>query len=136
MKTFSKILTANDTGQTLSHQAGLHIPKSNQELIEFLPKLDPSQKNPDSWILCIDENYVTWKFRFVHYNNKLTQANGTRDEYRLTHTTNCIKSSNAMSGDELVLAKSSSAKKYKINIKKRKIKIPEKIKLKGWRRVY
>ena len=51
---FEKELTANDVGEAGGHQAGMHIPKSQKELIKFLPKLGTSLKNPDMWLSCSD----------------------------------------------------------------------------------
>ena len=49
-RTVSKTLSANDVGATGGHQGGILIPKSEAELLLFLPALDPKVKNPDAWI--------------------------------------------------------------------------------------
>jgi hypothetical protein len=84
-RTFSKTLSANDVGATGGHQGGILIPKSEAELLSFLPVLDPKVKNPDAWIECEDETGTTRKFRFIYYNNKLHDEGGTRNEYRITY---------------------------------------------------
>jgi hypothetical protein len=44
IQTYEKQLTANDTGETGAHQAGIHIPKSQKDLLSFLPPLDASKE--------------------------------------------------------------------------------------------
>ena len=137
---FQKILTANDTGKTESHQAGLHIPKSDEEFLEFLPYLDPKIKNPDSWLECIDETSRRWKFRFVYYNNKLHDTKGTRNEYRITNTTLYFRAIGAAEGDTFVISKNEDDLAYRIRIdiqdKLNKANSKRPIKLKGWTKVY
>ena len=41
----AKILSANDTGETGGHQAGILVPRE-PDVISFFPKLDASQYNP------------------------------------------------------------------------------------------
>jgi hypothetical protein len=137
---YQKLLTANDTGETGSHQAGLHIPKTNEELLEFLPTLDPRDKNPDSWLECVDEASRIWKFRFVYYNNKLHSIKGTRNEFRITHTTAYFRSVGATEGDTFTISKNEEESLYEIRISSQD-KISEggllsPIKLKGWTKVY
>ena len=140
---FAKELTMNDTGESSTHQAGIHIQKKEGELIEFLPYLDPSIKNPDRWIVFVDETGCEWTFRYIYYNNKLHDERGTRDEYRLTHTTKYFRAVGAKSGDTLQISQDDN-KKYRIEV------IPgervedgnsrggmsTRIRLKGWRRVH
>ena len=54
IQSFEKTLTANDTGETGAHQAGIHIPKSQTELLALLPYLNPMRKNPDAWLEMTD----------------------------------------------------------------------------------
>jgi len=81
---FQKALSANDVGATGAHQAGILIPKTNRELLAFLPSLDATTKNPSAWIDCIDEGGTVRRFRYVYYNNALHDLGGTRNEYRIT----------------------------------------------------
>lgn len=95
---YRKILTANDTGKTGAHQGGIHIPKYRRDLIDLLPELDPSTKNPDVWLACTDDAGQQWRFRYIHYNNRLHDDNGTRDEFRITHMTEYFRSVGAKRG--------------------------------------
>jgi len=142
--TFRKVLSANDVGATGSHQAGIHIPKSETELLAFLPQLNPKIKNPDVWIDCIDENGTTRRFRFVYYNNRLHEA-GTRNEYRITHMTEYFRETKARAGDSLELSCDQGQLHYSIRVINEPITIPllneeesvYRIKLKSsWRRVH
>jgi len=101
---FGKVLTHNDTGETGSHQAGFHVPKSEKEMISFLPRLDSSRKNPDAWIECVDDHGRKWSLRYIHYNNRQHDPGGTRDEYRITHVSEFLKVHNARAGDMVVIS--------------------------------
>ena len=141
IKRFEKILTANDTGESATHQAGIHIPKSEKELIEFLPFLDPGVKNPDVWIEFLDEKGAEWAFRYIYYNNRLHDDGGTRNEYRLTHTTKFFRSIGAASGDVLCLSQCAETNRYLIDVRKEvgRYAVAEPtspIRLRGWRRVH
>jgi len=137
---YQKLLTANDTGETGSHQAGLHIPKTNGEFLEFLPALDPREKNPDSWLECVDEASRIWKFRFVHYNNKLHSIKGTRNEFRITHMTAYFRSVGATEGDTFIISKNEGESLYTIKVnsenKSGSSTSITPVKLKGWTKVY
>lgn len=111
---FSKILSANDVGATGGHQAGILVPKTNNELLAFLPALDPAVKNPDAWIYCIDEGGTSRRFRFVYYNNALHDANGTRNEYRITYMTAYFRECGASTGDSLEISRDEEASHYRI----------------------
>ena len=137
MKSFGKILSANDTGETGGHQAGILVPKGQVELVEALPYLDPNVKNPDCWINCIDEENEKWKFRYVYYNNKLHDEKGTRNEYRLTHMTKYFRSVAAKAGDMIVISVGDSNSLYQIRLEDQKTeKTAEPIRLKGWSRIH
>jgi hypothetical protein len=114
-KTFSKTLSANDVG-IRCHQAGALIPKSETELLAFLPPLDPSVKNPDAWIDCADENGFMRRFRFVYYNNKLHDPGGTRNEYRITHMTSYFREMAAREGDIFEISKNRDSSYYTIKV--------------------
>lgn len=115
-KTFSKVLSANDVGATGGHQGGILVPKSETELLEFLPYLDPSIKNPDAWIECVDENREVRRFRFVYYNNRLHDVGGTRNEYRITYMTQYLKSVHAREGDTLEISKGPQDHRYVMRV--------------------
>ena len=141
MQTFEKTLTANDTGETGGHQAGIHIPKSQTELIAFLPPLDPSIKNPDIWLEMTDEASNVWRFRFIFYNNKHHDVGGTRDEFRITHMTKYFRVAGAREGDVLVLSGIPGSTSHSISIRRSNHSgpaddAPARIRLQGWRRVY
>jgi len=140
---FRKSLSANDVGSTKAHQAGIHIPKTAKALLDFLPPLDPQQRNPDAWIQCMDERGEIHRFRYVYYNNKLHAERGTRNEYRITHMTGYLKRIEAKENDIIEISKSSSEGFYKLCILKAEgSRAPSNdskrrpIKLMGWSRVY
>lgn len=141
-QTYEKPLTANDTGETGGHQAGIHIPKSQIDLLALLPFLNPAQKNPDAWLEIIDETGVTWRCRYIYYNNRLHDKGGTRDEYRITHMTAFFRAVGASAGDILVLSGLPRSGCYDISVRKggrgwaEAAGGPTQIRLKGWRRVH
>jgi len=49
-----KILSANDSGETGGHQAGILVPKTGG-VLEFFPSLKPRLKNPRAVIDVIDD---------------------------------------------------------------------------------
>ena len=135
--TFSKVLTANDVGETKSHQAGMHIPKSIPELLSFLPALDVTIYNPSVWMICRDEEGERWKFRYVYYNNKFHSSNGRRDEYRLSHMTKFLKGHGATSGDAFVITKGVNKGEYSIRVVPHIISnVIGSVVLVGWHREY
>ena len=85
-----KALTPNDLGLTGSHQVGIHVPKL---LAPLMPALDLRLENPDCW-LEVESSVGQWQWRYIYYNKKLF-GTGTRDEYRLLHTTAFIHKSRA-----------------------------------------
>ena len=141
-QTYEKPLTANDTGETGGHQAGIHIPKSQTGLLELLPFLDPAQKNPDAWLETTDDTGTAWNFRYIHYNNQLHDEGGTRNEFRITHMTQFFRAVGATKGDILVIEGEPTEQKYKISVRKQGPESSEdtgassKIRLMGWRRVH
>ncbi len=145
-KSYEKILTKNDTGETGAHQAGILVPKSNKELIHFFPVLDKVTFNPDRWINCIDDDGEIWQLRYIYYNGKsLTPKRSTRNEYRITHMTKFFSKWNARSGDSVVFTSTIEENTFKISIKRAEepSKVienddgaPPTVVLKGWRAVY
>ncbi len=142
IRTYQKELTANDTGETGAHQAGVHIPKSQTDLLSFLPPLDASTKNPDAWLEMKDDAGDVWRFRFIHYNNRLHDPGGTRDEFRITHMTGFFRSVGASAGDTLVLSGKLGTWRYQVSVRKAgdvqeaEPSEPIRIRLRGWQRVY
>lgn len=140
MQTFTKILSANDVGTTGAHQGGFLIPKSEAELLEFLPPLNATVKNPDAWLECKDESGLDLRLRFVYYNNKLHDPKGTRNEYRITYMTRYFKSVGAKAGDTLEISGDSSKKFYTIRVVAAASTIPEiqevamRVKITSWQR--
>jgi hypothetical protein len=103
-KAIGKILSANDTGETGSHQVGVLIRKDRQ-ILSFFPELDSTEFNPDALITFTwDYDNTQYELRFVYYNGKLHGEN-TRNEYRLTRTTGFFRDSGLKAGDTLVLYK-------------------------------
>lgn len=98
----SKILSANDTGDTGGHQAGILVPK-DPEILAFFPKLDAAKYNPRCLLHFMDENGHIWDFAFIYYNNRL--FGGTRNEYRLTRMTKYLRQASLVPGDEVTLSR-------------------------------
>lgn len=113
---FLKALSANDVGVTGTHQAGILIPKTNGELLAFLPHLDAETKNPSAWIECIDEAGAPRRFRFVYYNNRLHEPGGTRNEYRITYTTGYFRDMQAREGDALEISRCEGEPHYRTRL--------------------
>lgn len=139
-QSFSKILTANDTGASGGHQAGIHIPKTQTDLISFLPELDAGVKNPSVWLVCHDDAGGTWEFRYIFYNNKLHDPDGTRNEYRVTHMTAFMRSVGARPGQIITISGSPRSGILNLRVSaaedERADDAPRRIRLKGWQRVY
>lgn len=74
---FCKFFSANDTGATGGHQAGIYIPKSSIEILFS----EPGQKgeNKDKWVK------VKWQDDFVTDTRFIYYGKGTRNEYRITN---------------------------------------------------
>lgn len=105
-KSVSKLLSANDTGDTGGHQAGILVPKENS-LLSFFPRLDAGKYNPRAHLIFIDESGEKWEFAFIYYNNRL-HGRGTRNEYRLTRMTRYIREAGLVPGDEVILTRDAS----------------------------
>lgn len=97
----SKVLSNSDIGGTVSHQAGICIPKQN-EILSFFPELDKRIKNPRETIVFIDNSGYIWEFNFIYYNNKF--FGGTRNEYRLTGMIPFIRKNKLKAGDTVILS--------------------------------
>ena len=74
---FCKFLSANDTGKTGGHQAGIYIPKNAVSLI--FPTPFDKGANHDRWAEIHWMASEVSKSRFIYYGR------GTRNEYRITH---------------------------------------------------
>lgn len=138
-KSYAKLLSANDTGETGGHQAGILVPKSDSELLAFYPILDPSIKNPDAWIWCEDEFGKLWKMRYVYYNNRIHDPKGTRNEYRITWMTKYLRLSGARKGDSVIFNAKDKHGVYSIRVDKSARSgsgKPSVIRLAGWRRIH
>ena len=99
MQTIEKVLSANDTGETGGHQAGILVPK-DPRILDFFPRLDQTIKNPRAVLDIRDDTGHEWTFSFIYYNNRL--FGGTRNEYRLTGMTAFFREFNLKTGDTLV----------------------------------
>jgi Restriction endonuclease EcoRII, N-terminal len=102
----SKLLSANDTGETGAHQAGILIQKDSG-VVSFFPRLDASDYNPRCHLFFEDAAGERWEFAFIYYNNKLL-GRGTRNEYRLTRMTNYFRRHSLQAGDEIMLKRSTT----------------------------
>jgi len=138
-QSFEKTLTANDTGRSQSHQAGIHIPKSQRELIAFLPPLDSTSLNPSVWLTATDADGVEWKLRYIHYNNRLHTESGTRDEYRITHLTKYFRAAGAKPGDHMTISGEPGSTSVRISVIPtggEELTEARPVRLVGWRRVH
>lgn len=97
-----KTLSANDTGETGGHQAGILVPKL-PEILGFFPYLDPGIKNPRSILDMVDDIGHEWTFNYIYYNNKL--SGGTRNEYRITGMTKFFHEFDIRAGCTLIFKK-------------------------------
>lgn len=113
--TVEKVLSANDTGQTGAHQAGLLIPKDVLTL-SFFPALDGTIRNPRCVIDVRDAAGEEWTFNFIYYNNK--RFGGTRNEYRLTCMTEFIRRYSLKEGDS-VLFRKATAREYEVDYRRK-----------------
>lgn len=104
----SKILSANDTGETGGHQAGMLIPKTGN-VLNFFPQLGCESKNPRVKLLFVDDTGEEWYFMFIYYNNRY--FNGTRNEFRLTGMTTFIRQNNLKAGDKIILSRNNDGRK-------------------------
>ncbi|MCY4260834.1 MAG: restriction endonuclease [Rhodobacteraceae bacterium] len=102
--TISKVLSANDSGETGGHQAGLLIPKK-ECILSFFPALNESELNPRAHLHFEDDAGQYWEFAFIYYNNRL--FGGTRNEYRLTRMTRYIRELGLVTGDEVLMNRDS-----------------------------
>src|SRR5688572_5591676 len=101
-----KTLSANDTGETGGHQAGILVPKSTG-VLPFCPTLTASLKNPRAIVDVVDDVGREWTFSFIYYNNLF--FGGTRNEYRLTGMTAFFREFNLKAGDKVILKRESPA---------------------------
>ena len=101
-RSITKVLSANDTGETGGHQAGILVPRE-ERLLSFFPSLDRNEYNPRAHLNFEDASGVDWEFAFIYYNNKF--FGGTRNEYRLTRMTRYIREAGLVTGDEVVLSR-------------------------------
>lgn len=73
---FTKFITANDTGATGGHQAGFHIHKNAWQI--FFDTAGVKGSNKDKFITIKWQDDFETESRFIYYGT------GTRNEYRLT----------------------------------------------------
>jgi len=102
-RSISKILSANDTGETGGHQAGILVPKQ-EEILSFFPPLERRELNPRRHLIFYDDQDGRWELAFIYYNNRF--FGGTRNEFRLTRMTPFIHQTGLEAGDELILERS------------------------------
>lgn len=149
-KSYSKQLTANDIGITGGHQAGICIPRTNTDLVEFFPSLNKEQFNPDIWITCVDPAGEEWKMRYIYYNGKtFNPPKSSRNEYRLTWMTKFFRKWDVGKDDSVVFESTDDFLTFNIRIiksdtsetiaqcsAKAHTSKPKVIQLRGWKRVY
>ena len=110
----TKVLSANDTGDTGTHQAGMLVPKEGR-VLAFFPPLNPRDKNPRCLLRFRDNWQDQWTFAFIYYNNRF--FGGTRNEFRLTRMTGFLRQRNAKPGDAIVLSRDENDT-YRIGIER------------------
>lgn len=120
----SKELSANDTGDTGGHQAGMLIPR-DPAILAFFPTLAADTKNPREILTFTDADGEEWQFAYIYYNNRF--FGGTRNEYRLTRMTSFIRTHSLKPGDTVTLRRTGN-NKYSISCERI---IPEKISTEG-----
>lgn len=130
-----KVLTANELGLTGSHQAGMHVPKSDPELLRFFPHLNHRALNPRVEVeLTVPELGQRRTLQFIYYNNKRV-AGGTRDEFRLTGLTSIFHDLDAKPEDCVVLTRDES-NEVALTLERRTdstvTKEPDQLRIKGW----
>ncbi len=76
-ESFCKFLSANDTGLTGAHQAGIHISKRAIPILFDIP--GEKGQNKDRWVKILWHDGVETDTRFIYYGQ------GTRNEYRMTN---------------------------------------------------
>lgn len=76
-KVFCKFLSANDTGDTGGHQAGIYISKPSIPILFDAP--GTKGQNMDKWVKIRWMDGTETKSRFIYYGQ------GTRNEYRITN---------------------------------------------------
>ena len=75
--TFTKFLSANDTGLTGGHQAGIYISKPSISILFDEPGI--KGENKEKWVKVHWQNDIETDTRFIYYGR------GTRNEYRITN---------------------------------------------------
>lgn len=104
----TKILSANDTGETGGHQAGILVPKSH-EILSFFPPVDANTLNPRHHLVFHEDSGERWEFAFIYYNNRF--FGGTRNEFRLTRMTTYIRRHSLKPGDVVTLSRLASGRR-------------------------
>jgi hypothetical protein len=134
----TKVLSANDTGDTGGHQAGILVPK-DPRILPFFPALDGKERNPRCHLVFEDDAGDRWELAFIYYNNR--RFGGTRNEYRLTHMTRYIRQKGLQAGDEIILEHTGDGR-WRISARRAALAAPpesERFVLKlgsGWRIAY
>lgn len=100
MRRIAKTLSANDTGETGGHQAGILVPK-DPGILGFFPPLSNEVKNPRHHLFFRGEAGQQWEFAFIYYNGRW--FGGTRNEFRLTRMTPFLRQAGLKAGDDLIL---------------------------------
>lgn len=75
-KAYCKFLSANDTGLTGGHQAGIYISKPSSSILFNEPVT--TKENKEKWVKVKWQDDFETNTRFIYYGQ------GTRDEYRIT----------------------------------------------------
>jgi hypothetical protein len=114
-RSITKVLSANDTGETGGHQAGILVPRERR-LLSFFPSLKDKDYNPRAHLKFLDASGIEWEFAFIYYNNRF--FGGTRNEYRLTRMTRFIREAGLVTGDEVILSRD-EADDYSIDFKRK-----------------
>ena len=76
-KAYCKFLSANDTGLTGGHQAGIYIAKPSVPILFDEPGI--KGENKEKWVKVKWQDDIETDTRFIYYGQ------GTRNEYRITN---------------------------------------------------
>jgi len=95
-----KILSANDLGDTTSHQAGFLVP---HKIVRagYFPTLKDNSRNPRLKLKFIEmDGVLQHEVNYIKYNNKV--FGGTRYEYRITGVIGLFRHNLLRAGDSII----------------------------------
>ena len=108
-----KKLTRNDTGETMSHQSGITIPKNVADSPIF-PEMTTTELNPRKDVVFWDEEGNKWTFQYIYYNDMFfgKERSKSHNEHRLTCVKNFLRAYDIKSEDEIWFAIDENKKRH------------------------